>query len=82
MELGDGVFRLKRSFETADKLAERMVIVGEDEVKSGLFTVKYFNANAQGRVPRAELAAALRLERPPEAAIGTAVERGTADHAS
>ena len=66
VELGDGVFRLKRSFETADKLANRMVIVGEDEVKSGLYTVKYFDANAQGRVSRPELAAALRLEQPPE----------------
>ena len=42
-----------------------MVIVGEDEVASGNFTVKYFSAGAQSRVPRAELAAALRLDRPP-----------------
>lgn len=66
VELGDGVFRLKRSLETADRLADRMVIVGEDEVKSGLFTVKYFSAGAQSRVPREELVAALRLSRPAE----------------
>ena len=72
VELGDGVFRLKRSFETADRLANRMVIVGEDEVASGLFTVKYFAAGAQSRVPRAELAAALRLSRPAESAAAGA----------
>ena len=69
IEVGDGVFRLKRSFETADRVANRMVIVGEDEVASGLFTVKYFAAGAQSRVPRAELAAALRLGQPPEAGV-------------
>ncbi len=68
VEVGDGVFRLKRSFETADKLASRMVIVGEDEVAADSFTVKYFAAGAQSRVPRGELAAALRLNQPPVAA--------------
>lgn len=72
VELGDGVFRLKRSFETADRLAHRMVIVGEDEVASGLYTVKYFSAGAQSRVPRAELPAALRLNRPPESSAAAA----------
>ena len=60
VEVGDGVFRLKKSFETADKLARRMVIVGEDEVASDVFTVKYFAAGEQSKIPRAELAAALR----------------------
>ncbi len=40
VELGDGMFRLRKSFETADKLAHRMVIVGEDEVSSGMFTLE------------------------------------------
>ena len=31
VELGDGSFRLKKSFETADKLARKIVILGEDE---------------------------------------------------
>ena len=60
VELGEGAFRLKRSFETADRLAHRMVIVGEDEVNSGMFTVKYFARGEQEKVSRAELAAALR----------------------
>jgi histidyl-tRNA synthetase len=61
IELGDGSFRLKKSFEAADKLARRMVIVGEDEVTSGIFTVKDFSAGQQSKVPRAGLAAFLRL---------------------
>ena len=32
IELGDGSFRLKKSFEAADKIARRIVILGEDEV--------------------------------------------------
>jgi histidyl-tRNA synthetase len=60
VEVGDGTFRLRKSFEAADKLAHRMVIVGEDEVSSDIFTVKYFEAGEQTKVPRAELAASLR----------------------
>ena len=59
VEVGDGTFRLRKSFEAADKLAHRMVIVGEDEVASGIFTVKYFEAGEQTKVPRSELVAAL-----------------------
>ena len=40
VEVGDGSFRLKKSFEAADKLARRMVILGADEAESGILTVK------------------------------------------
>ena len=60
VEVGEGSFRLRKSFETADKLAHRMVIVGEDEVNTGIFTVKYFEAGEQTKVPRTELATVLR----------------------
>jgi len=60
VELGDGSFRLKKSFESADKLARRIVIVGEDEVRSGILTVKDFSAGEQTKVARADLADALR----------------------
>ena len=43
VELGDGSFRLKKSFETADKFARRIVILGEDEHRSGILTVKDFS---------------------------------------
>jgi histidyl-tRNA synthetase len=60
IEVGDGSFRLKKSFEAADKLARKMVIVGEDEVSSGMFTVKDFSAGEQVKVARAELVDALK----------------------
>jgi histidyl-tRNA synthetase len=54
-ELGDGSFRLKKSFEAADKTARRIVILGEDELQSGILTVKDFATGVQSKVPRAEL---------------------------
>jgi histidyl-tRNA synthetase len=60
VEVGDGSFRLKKSFEAADKLARRMVIVGEDEIASGILTVKDFNEGEQTKVSRAELVDFLR----------------------
>jgi histidyl-tRNA synthetase len=60
VEVGDGSFRLKKSFEAADKLARRMVILGADEAASGILTVKDFSAGEQTEVARAELANALR----------------------
>jgi histidyl-tRNA synthetase len=61
IELGEGAFRLKKSFEAADKTARRIVILGEDELKSGILTVKTFSTGEQTKVPRAELAAFLSL---------------------
>jgi histidyl-tRNA synthetase len=59
VELGDGSFRLKKSLEAADKAARRIVILGEDELQSGILTVKDFSTGNQSKVPRAELAAVL-----------------------
>jgi len=56
VELGDGSFRLKKSFEAADKTARAIVILGEDELESGILTVKTFSTGIQTKVPRAELA--------------------------
>jgi histidyl-tRNA synthetase len=56
IELGDGSFRLKKSFEAADKTARSIVILGEDELASGILTVKNFASGTQTKVPRAELA--------------------------
>jgi histidyl-tRNA synthetase len=60
IEVGDGSFRLKKSFDAADKLARRMVILGEDEAASGILTVKDLSSGEQTKVPRAELAGLLR----------------------
>ena len=59
VELGDGSFRLKKSFEAGNKTARRIVILGEDELASGILTVKDFSTGIQTKVPRAELAAFL-----------------------
>jgi histidyl-tRNA synthetase len=56
IELGEGSFRLKKSFEAADKTARTIVILGEDELQSGILTVKTFATGIQTKVPRAELA--------------------------
>ena len=59
VELGDGSFRLKKSFEAADKTARRIVILGEDELQSGILTVKDFSTGIQTKITRAKLAAHL-----------------------
>jgi histidyl-tRNA synthetase len=59
VDLGDGTFRLKKSFEAAEKTARRIVILGEDELASGILTVKEFATGTQTKVSRAELAAHL-----------------------
>ena len=60
IELGEGSFRLKKSFEAADKTARAIVILGEDELQSGILTVKTFSTGVQTKVPRADLAAFLK----------------------
>jgi histidyl-tRNA synthetase len=60
IELGEGSFRLKKSFEAADKTARNIVILGEDELQSGILTVKTFATGIQTKVPRAELAGFLK----------------------
>ncbi len=60
VDVGDGSFRLKKSFETADKVARRIVIVGEDEASTGVLTVKTFTSGEQTKVARAELISTLK----------------------
>jgi len=61
VELGDETFRLKKSLETASKLAARYaLIVGENEVKSGEFALKNLETGQQISVPRPELTAKIR----------------------
>jgi histidyl-tRNA synthetase len=59
IELGDGSFRLKKSFEAADKIARAIVLLGEDEAQSGILTVKGFSTGTQSKVARIDLAAQL-----------------------
>ena len=59
VELGDGSFRLKKSFEVANKLAKKIVLLGEDEVKSGVLTVKDFASGEQVKMGRTALTQSL-----------------------
>ena len=61
IELGDGSARLRKSFESADKLAHKIIILGEDELSSQTLTVKDFATGEQTKVPRQALAASLAL---------------------
>jgi histidyl-tRNA synthetase len=57
VELGDETFRLKKSFEAADKFKARYIlIVGENEVKADAFALKHLATGEQVTVPRGELA--------------------------
>jgi histidyl-tRNA synthetase len=61
VELGDEGFRLKKSFETAEKLGiSRVVIVGENEVAADEFGVKDLKSGQQDKVGKSRLAERLR----------------------
>jgi histidyl-tRNA synthetase len=60
VEVGDGAFRLKKSFDAADRVARRIVILGEEEARSAILTVKTFATGEQTKVAQVELAEALR----------------------
>ncbi len=56
IDVGDESFRLKKGFDTAEKMGARfVVIVGENEVKADQFAVKDIRSGEQVTVPRAEL---------------------------
>jgi len=60
-DLGDENFRLKKSFELAEKAgAQFIVIVGENEVAADQFAVKNLATGEQVTVARADLSAYLR----------------------
>jgi histidyl-tRNA synthetase len=57
VDLGDESFRLKKSFEAADKMGARYILIaGENEVKANAFALKHLSSGEQTNVPRAELA--------------------------
>jgi len=62
VEVGDGSFRLKKSFEVADAIARHIVIVGEDELASNIFTVKNFASGEQTKIDRSLLDVMMRRD--------------------
>jgi len=64
IELGDEAFKLKKSFEAADRIKSRYIlIVGENEIKADSFALKHLASGEQQTVPRSELAAKLAQSR-------------------
>jgi histidyl-tRNA synthetase len=55
VEVGDGTFRLKKSFEAADRVSRHIVILGEDELASGVLTIKTFATGEQAKIEKAAL---------------------------
>lgn len=63
-DIGDETFRLKKSFESAEKAgAQFIIIVGENEVASGQFAVKNLASGEQVQVPREGLVAHLQTQK-------------------
>jgi histidyl-tRNA synthetase len=62
IDVGDESFRLKKSFDSAEKTGARFaVIVGENEVSANEFAVKDLKSGEQVKVSRAELGGKLKL---------------------
>ena len=60
VEVGEGAFRLKKSFEAADRAARHIVILGEDELATNTVTVKTFSTGEQVKIAREDLRAMLK----------------------
>ncbi len=61
VELGDESFRLKKSFEAAERAGARYIVIcGENEVATNEFSVKNLATSEQTSVARAELAFYIR----------------------
>ena len=60
VEVGDGTFRLKKSFEAADRIARHIILLGEDEVASNTVKVKTFATGEQIKVERETLSEYLK----------------------
>ncbi len=59
--LGDGSFKMRKIFETAEKLnVQYVVIVGEDELSSGVLSVKDIITGEQRKIVRYALASSLK----------------------
>jgi histidyl-tRNA synthetase len=62
VEVGDGTFKLRKSFDIADSLARHIILLGEDEAATNILTVKTFATGEQRKVPQADLPSTLSSE--------------------
>src|SRR5512146_2153892 len=64
-ELGDETFRLKKSFEAAERAGAKYILfVGENEVATGQFGLKHLKSGEQVTVKREEVVEKLRAAKP------------------
>jgi histidyl-tRNA synthetase len=61
VELGDGSFRIKKSFEIGNKLARKIILLGEEEAKTGILTVKDFAGGEQMKIAREDFIQNVRV---------------------
>jgi histidyl-tRNA synthetase len=55
VEVGDGTFKIRKHFDTADKLAHHIILLGEDEAATNILTVKTFATGEQVKIERAQI---------------------------
>jgi histidyl-tRNA synthetase len=60
VEVGDGSFKIGKSFGFADAVARQIVVLGEDEAASSVYTVKNFASGEQNKVQAVDLVSMLR----------------------
>ena len=60
IEVGDGSFKIGKSFGFADAIARNIILLGEDEVASDTATVKTFATGEQVKVERAQISNRLK----------------------
>ncbi|MDP9038530.1 MAG: histidine--tRNA ligase [Acidobacteriota bacterium] len=63
VEVGDGSFKVGKSFTFADAVARHIILLGEDELATGVLTVKTFATGAQTKIGRADLFLLLKNSR-------------------
>jgi histidyl-tRNA synthetase len=59
IEVGDGSFKLRKSFDTADTLARHIILLGEDELSTNTVTLKTFATGEQVKLDRVALRTSL-----------------------
>jgi histidyl-tRNA synthetase len=55
VEVGDGTFKLRKSFDLADAQARHIILLGEDEAATDIYTVKRFATGEQHKIPKDDL---------------------------
>jgi histidyl-tRNA synthetase len=60
IEVGDGSFKIGKSFTFADTLARHIILLGEDEVTTNTATIKTFTTGEQIKIERTEIVNKLR----------------------